>query len=69
MKAGIAIDAWKLDIFTKRLTDAGYTFERGPGLVADTLMLYVITDDLPKLAVVVKEANTQCAREKKRGRP
>lgn len=65
MKAGIAIDTWKLDIFTKRLTDAGYTFEQGPGLVSNTLMLYVITDDVPKLGVVVKEANEEARRQGK----
>ena len=61
MKAGIAIDAWKLPIFERHLTQAGYAFEQGPGLTADTLLLSVTTDAVYALSVVLRAANTEAA--------
>lgn len=67
-RAGIAIDSWKLAIFQRHLTAAGYTVEKRPGLTTpDTLMLQVMTDDLEALAKVVRAANTEAAVFKSKG--
>lgn len=31
----IALDLWKLPIYERHLTDAGYACQAGPGLIAD----------------------------------
>lgn len=31
----IALDAWKLTIYTRHLTEAGFACQPGPGLIAD----------------------------------
>lgn len=64
MKAGIAIDDWKLPIFDRHLSQAGYAYEKHPGLTADTLTLIVVTDDAKALEVVVRAANTEAATRK-----
>lgn len=61
LKAGIAIDAWKLDIFTRHLTQSGYTFENAGPLVDDTLLLRVDTTNPEALQEVLRAANTECA--------
>lgn len=66
MKAGIAIDGWKLPIFQRHLDAAGYQFEQHPGVTADTLTLTVITDSAADLEVVVRAANTEAAETKRR---
>jgi len=60
-KAAIAIDDWKLPIFERHLTVAGYEWEQYPGLTENTLTLTVTTPCLNALAVVVREANTEAA--------
>lgn len=62
MKAAIAIDAWKLDIFERRLGQAGYAFENAGALTTGTLVLKVSTDNLSALGEVVKAANAEAAR-------
>ncbi len=72
MKAGIVIETWKQKIFEKLLTEAGYSFKRGKGLIANTMNLYVEIDDKligsagepEKLAGVVRAANDAAARSK-----
>lgn len=61
MKAGIAIDAWKLPIFERRLKQAGYSFENAGALTAGCLILTVITDNAVALGEVVKAANSEAA--------
>jgi len=58
-RVGIAIDSWKLQIFTRRLTNAGIQFTTGPGVSADTMALYVETDDVKTVAEVCMAANTE----------
>lgn len=67
-KAGIAIDAWKLPIFERRLTDAGFVFRNCGTLVTDTLLVQVDVEDdqQQRLAQVVLAANKEAART---GRP
>jgi hypothetical protein len=59
--AGIAIDAWKLEIFRRHLAQAAYQFEEGPGLTEGTLWLKVRTTDVLALGKVVKAANDEAA--------
>lgn len=61
-KAGIVIDKWKLSIFERHLTQAGYTFKNAGAFPGDALVLRVDTTNLEALAVVVKAANTEAAR-------
>lgn len=65
IKAGIAIDDWKLPIFTAHLREAGYTFKTRPGVTADTLLLTVETDNGIALQKVVESANRECAISRK----
>jgi hypothetical protein len=64
VKVAVAIDAWKLPIFVRHLLGAGYAFDEGSGLTADTLHLYIVTDDLARLDGVVRAANNEAARSK-----
>lgn len=61
-KAAIAIDTWKLPIFSRHLVSKGYHYTEGPGLAPDTLLLTVTTDNLQALAQTVLAANTEAAR-------
>lgn len=64
MRGGIVIDPWKLDIFTRHLKQSGYVFESKPGPAAGMLTLFIETDNLEALGVVVKAANTEAAQTK-----
>ena len=59
MKAAIVLDDWKLSIFERHLTEAGYTFEKFPGVTNNTLTLKVPTLSVSELGEVVKVANTE----------
>lgn len=61
-KAVIAIDSWKLSIFDRHLTQAGYAYGRGLGLTEGTLFLSIETENLQALEVVVRAANAEAAR-------
>lgn len=63
-RVGRAIDTWKLDIFIRHLTSAGYAYEQST-LTADMFLLRVQTDDLIALGIVVKAANDEAASFKK----
>ncbi len=63
-KAGVAIDAWKLPIFERHLSEGGFEFKNCGALVADTLLLQVDVLDgyAQRLAQTVLAANTEAAR-------
>lgn len=61
MKAGVAIDDWKLAIFTRHLQQAGYTFKNTGELIEGTLLLQVDTDNHIALQEVIRAANDECA--------
>jgi hypothetical protein len=61
-KAGIVIDGWKLSIFERHLSQAGYAYDKGPGLTPHTLILSVETESLEALGIVVKAANNEAAK-------
>lgn len=58
--AGIMIDDWKLDTFTRVLEAAGYTFTKHPGLTAGTLLLKVKAQSLLDLKEVIEKAQKEC---------
>lgn len=62
LKAGIAIDAWKLPIFERRLSQSGYVWTNCGAPTESTLLLRVETNNLEALAVVIKAANDEAAR-------
>lgn len=60
MKAGIAVDNWKLPVFRRRLTDAGYHYEDGGALTADASLLTVETADVLALKKVIEQCQLEC---------
>lgn len=60
MKAGIVIDAWKLPIFKKHLTEAGFSFEEKGALTPGSLVLHVQAESAEKLKPVVVAAQQEC---------
>jgi hypothetical protein len=60
MKAGIAVEDWKLPVFRKRLTEAGYEYEDGGSLTPGTTLLTVETSDMLKLKKVLEECQREC---------
>jgi hypothetical protein len=66
MKAVLVIDAWKLDIFNTHLKDANFSYEKGPGLTANTLTLSVTfaVSDAKRLEAIVRKANNAATRTK-----
>lgn len=69
MIAGIVIDDWKLSIFERHLSAAGYNYTTGSGVTEDTLLLKVKTENMKALEVVVRAANDEAARTRKPGAP
>jgi hypothetical protein len=65
-KAAIGIDDWKLRIFEKYLTAAGFEYTVGPGVTSDTLLISVSTETISELQPIVEQANMAAAREKAR---
>ncbi len=59
LKICVAIDAYKLAIFKRRLAEAGYAFEEGPGLTIETLHLYVRATSVIALEKIVRAANEE----------
>jgi hypothetical protein len=62
VKAGIAVDDWKLPVFRQRLTEAGYTYEDAGEAMPGITMLTVVTNDLLKLKRVLQDCQSECAR-------
>lgn len=62
LTVGIVIDAWKLQIFDRRLTGAGFTYEKKDGPGPNILSLIVLTNNRAELVKVVVAANAEAAR-------
>lgn len=60
MKAGIAVDNWKLPVFRKRLTNAGYEYKDAGATSHDTTLLQVETDDMIALSEVIAACQSEC---------
>lgn len=58
--AGIAIDRWKLPIFTRHLEAAGYSITEEPAFSPETMMLKVPYEDLAPLQKVIEAAQAEC---------
>jgi ribosomal protein L10 len=66
MKAGIAVDDWKLPVFRKRLTAAGFEYEDAGAFTGNTTLLTVKTDNMFTLKKVLEECQAEC-RDMKKG--
>ena len=64
MKAAIAVDDWKLPIFRKRLTEAGYSYQDAGAFTGDTTILTVETNDLLKLKKVIELCQSEARKAK-----
>ena len=62
MKAGIAIDPWKLPIFERHLTQSGYKYETAGNPKGAFLTITVVTENPEALGEVVKAANVEAAK-------
>lgn len=60
MLSGIVIDNWKLPIFERRLTQAGYSFTKHK-FTDDSMTLKVEFSDLAALKSTVEAANAEAA--------
>lgn len=60
MKAGIVVDDWKLPVFRRRLTEAGYEYTDAGGLTHDTTVLTVVTDNMLALKEVIEACQAEC---------
>jgi hypothetical protein len=62
MKIAIAIDDWKLAIFSRRLTDAGFTFDKVQ--TGSMIILTIIVDFAEELRPIVEAANLEAQHSK-----
>ncbi len=62
--AAVIIDKWKLPIFSKRLREAGYSYDTGPGVDAETTLLKVKCEFIADLQPVIEVAQKECAAKK-----
>jgi hypothetical protein len=60
VRAGIAVDNWKLPVFRKRLTEAGYEYQDGGALTADATLLTVEFSNLLALKKVIEQCQKEC---------
>lgn len=60
MKAAIALDDWKLPVFRKRLTEAGYQYQDAGAFAGANTLLTVETDDFLALKKVIEACQTEC---------
>lgn len=61
MKAGLAIDAWKLPIFERHLKRSGFAVESIAALMPEVLLLKIDTINPETLFEVLKAANNEAA--------
>lgn len=64
MKAGIAVNNWKLPVFRKRLKESGYECRDAGPITGDTTLLTVETNDMLKLKKVLEECQAECLEKK-----
>lgn len=66
MKAGIVIDDWKLEIFEKRLIEAGFRYSIGDGITKDskTISVRFRTNEGKKLKRLVSDCQEECKNSK-----
>lgn len=64
MKVGIAVDNWKLPVFRKRLTEAGYEYQDGGARTFEATLLTVHADDMLALGKVIEACQAECRKSK-----
>lgn len=67
-KAGIVVDDWKLPVFRRRLTAAGYTYTDAGELTPNVTLLQVEYNDMLKLKRTLEECQAECRKTGKGGR-
>ena len=65
MRAGIAVDNWKLPVFRKRLSEAGYDYNDCGQLIGDTTLLTVETNNMLALKKVLERCQSECRKMRK----
>lgn len=60
-KVAIALDKWKLSVFSKELEKRGFAFAQRAGPTPDTLILMVVTEDVLGLRAVVEVCQGRCS--------
>jgi hypothetical protein len=60
--AFFVIADWKWPILERHLSQASYICHKFPGLTPDTLLLYIETQDLKALGIVIMAANNEAAK-------
>jgi hypothetical protein len=68
MKAGIALDDWKLPVFRERLQAAGYEYSDAGAFTGDATVLTVETGDMLALKKVLEACEAECRKIKKGNR-
>lgn len=68
MKAGVAVDKWKVPVFKRHLDQSGFVYTEHPGVTRDTAMLKVVVaaDRMSVLHTVIRNAQHEC---RANGRP
>jgi hypothetical protein len=64
MKAGIAVDDWKLPLFRKRLSEAGYNYSDDGALTHNTTLLSIETYDVLALKNVIERCQAECRKQR-----
>lgn len=62
MKCGIVVDNWKLPVFRKQLTAAGYEYSEVGALTANTSVLTVEANDMLALEKLLRTCQAECRR-------
>ena len=65
MKAGIAVDNWKLPVFRKRLTEAGFEYQDGGSISGGTTLLNVETNNMFALKKVIERCQAECRSQRR----
>jgi hypothetical protein len=63
MRAGIVVNNWKLPVFRKHLTSAGYEYQDGGALTHDTTLLTVDVSDGLALKKVLEQCQAECRKK------
>ncbi len=65
IRAAIALDNYKLPVFQKHLEEAKFTYEVTEGITPGTLTMFVETENVNILRMVVENANTEASKMKR----
>lgn len=65
MKAGVALDNYKLAVYRAGLEAAGYEYTDAGPLTGETTLLHVETDDPDALRLVLEACEAKCRKAKR----